>query len=75
MWVFGGYNLDVNGGALDTLETFKLQTNKLDNFLIRDSMFDYWNTKENDWKFRLPWPLFDMTSVKIPVRFLNFFAF
>ena len=69
MWVFGGYNLDVNGGALDTLETFELQTDKLDNFLIRDSMFKYWNTKENAWKFRLPWPLFDMTSVKIPVRF------
>ena len=30
----------------------------------------YYENIENEWKFRLPWPLFDVTSVKIPIEWL-----
>ena len=52
-------------GALDVLESFELGSEEMQNFQRYDKIDE---ERKNDWKFRLPWPLFDMTSVKIPVR-------
>ena len=46
------------------MESFELGSEKLQNFILHDKI-DV--ERSNEWRFRLPWPLFDMTSVKIPV--------
>ena len=51
-------------GSLDNVESFELGSEKLQNFILHDKI-DV--ERSNEWRFRLPWPLFDMTSVKIPV--------
>ena len=53
------------GGAVDSLESFDLDIKIPHNFVLHDKVR---GNDENKWKFRLPWPLFDMTTVKIPVR-------
>ena len=46
------------------MESFELGSEKLQNFILHDKI-DV--ERSNEWRYRLPWPLFDMTSVKIPV--------
>ena len=53
------------GGPLDTLESFDFDEKNPHNFILYDKLKGQDN---NEWKFRLPWPLIDMTTVKIPVR-------
>ena len=60
---------DVSGGALDTVEKLLLKPGNLNNFMIYDGMGGYFD-KGNFWHKRLPWPLFDITTVKIPVQWL-----
>ena len=55
-------------GTLDTLESFELGSDKLHNFVLHDRVHE---DMDNEWKFRLPWPLFDVTTVKIPVKDSN----
>ena len=60
---------DVNGGALDTIEYLWLDTEKdpqMQNFETFDGL-GRWYKDGNFWQHRLPWPLFDITTVKIPV--------
>lgn len=52
-------------GSLDTLESFQLGLKELSNFKLYDEA-----NSDNSWKFRLPWPLFDITTVKIPIDWL-----
>ena len=63
---------DVGGGnALDSLESFELNSEEVKNFVLHDNVSPDQNEEEqNEWKFRLPWPLIDVTSVKIPVMLL-----
>ena len=60
-------------GALDILESFELGSDRLQNFFRYDDIHE--NEMSNEWKFRLPWPMFDMTSVKIPVSFCKITTF
>ena len=57
-------------GALDSLESFELESEKLQNFALYDKISEESKRISNDWKFRLPWPLFDITTVKIPIEWL-----
>ena len=63
---------EVNG-PLDTLESFDLAEKQSvstpHNFILHDKVK---GTDENEWMFRLPWPLLDMATVKIPVSFQCF---
>ncbi|XP_059099585.1 uncharacterized protein LOC131893546 [Tigriopus californicus] len=63
VFVFGGYNDEKGGQILDSVESLELET--LSSFQLYD-----FKKEENEWLFRLPWPLMDITSVKIPVEWL-----
>ena len=56
----------MDGAILDSLESFDL-TNVARNFERWDGVS---SEEKKDADFRLPWPTFDMTSVKIPVSWL-----
>lgn len=56
---------------LDTVESFDIQSGpRRFKMWDGDSTYSSEEDKHGEQDFRLPWPTFDMTSVKIPVSWL-----